>query len=419
MSGGVHGLPEQRQRATLEAMKEVGKDTAEEVKAEQLASTKSAQAMNAQTAFRSRVPRKPKTLKAHSKRVQKMKKMAEKGKRLLPIERIKDKASQFEKRNPELKSKVLTMLREQIKPEDTKDDILKKLEEFYKDVSLADEALEFLLETTDGKLYQEVLKAKEEFNEMNGREITAGRNIHTQARQASDKGLGSPTSMRDMYRDITGNPRDANTLFKEFSEKYAFKDMKKVMDFLLHSMGADMKAKGTSIPRGELFRLLTEVRSLQAILGVYRFFKGRMGLMQSMFAKEGQELPDELTFEEMAKQFMNICSERYPSADKVNQRAVRLGIEDWILAKIIAFSQFRDAVRETAMNKIFKSLQHRDETFMAIIEALEDLEDELEELEEREAQEGEEEEDWEEGEEEGEEEEEEEIEEQGPVDTLE
>jgi len=64
--------------------------------------------------------------------------------------------------------------------------------------------------------------------------------------------------------------------------------------------------------------------------------------------------------------------------------AGRLGIEDWILAKIFVLSQMRDAVREVAMALIYKTLQHRDELYLAILEALEDLEDELEEMEEKE-----------------------------------
>jgi len=72
-------------------------------------------------------------------------------------------------------------------------------------------------------------------------------------------------------------------------------------------------------------------------------------------------------------------------------------VED-VKAKIIVISQFRDSVRELAMNQVFRSLQHRDELYMTIIETLEDLEDELDELvEEQEEEEWEEE--WEEEEE--------------------
>ncbi len=158
--------------------------------------------------------------------------------------------------------------------------------------------------------------------------------------------MGTPTNLRDLYRDVTGNPRDSNTMFEELSQKYAFKELKKVIDFLLHSLGADMKSQGPSIPRGLLHRLFSETRSLQAILGVYRFFRGRMRLVESLFQKEGIDVPEELNFETMAKAFMALASDRYPSSSKVKDTAVKLGIEKWIQAKIIALSQLRDAVRE-------------------------------------------------------------------------
>ena len=141
-----------------------------------------------------------------------------------------------------------------------------------------------------------------------------------------------------------------------------------------------MKSKGSSIPHGLLHRLLTETRSLQAIIGVYRFFRGRMRLVEKMFMQENLDMPDQLTFESIAKEFMEMCADRYPSGSKVLERGVRLGIDKWIQAKIIVLSQMRDAVREVAMSLIFKTLQHRDELYMAILEALEDLEDQLEEL---------------------------------------
>lgn len=383
---------------TIAAMQEVAKDEMLEQKAEQLDSKKNLLESQSSSInpFAARFQTTQKNIKAHKGRVTKMMQAGEKGKKLLPVEQVKDMAGQFQKRNPEMRANVLVLLREYIKPGDTKDDILRKLQEFYPDVSLADEALEFLLETTEGELHQQVAEAKGEFLEKFTREISAGRNISNQAQQASQKGLGTPSTLRDMYRDITGNPRDSTTLFEELSKKYAFKELKKVVDFLLHSLGSDMKAKGPSIDRGQLHRLFTETRSLQAILGVYRFFKGRMNLMEGLFKKQGLDLPQQLSFESMAKQFMTLAAERYPSAGKVLEGATRLGIEKWILAKIIVLSQFRDAIREVAINQIYKSLQHRDELFMSIIEALEDLEDELEEMEEREREKQEEEEEEEE-----------------------
>lgn len=381
----------QQVNVTLEAMKEVAQEENLELRAEQVESQgafldSQKEAVNP---FAARV-KSEKSLKDNKNRVKKNVNAGEKGSRFLPIERIKDQAEQFQRRNPELKASTLTLLREAIKPDDSKEEIMRKVREFYPDVSLADEALEFLLSTTEGELARNVQETKDEFNQEFGREIASGRNIGDQARLAAEKGLGTPTSLRDMYRDITSNPRESATLFEELSNRYSFKELKKVIDFLLHSLGADMKAKGPSIPRGLLHRLFTETRSLQAILGVYRFFKGRMALMTSLFEKEGLEMPGQVNFESMSKLFMSIASERYPTSGKVLQNASRLGLEKWIMAKIIALSQIRDAVREVAVNQVYKSLQHRDELYMAIIEALEDLEDQLEELLEREEDEEEE-----------------------------
>lgn len=381
----IGGRTQRSVNLTLEAMQEVAKEEQLEIHAEQEESQAAFlnQQEEAVNPFAARV-KTEKNIKTRKDRINKSLEAGEKPSRLLPIERIKETADQFQRRNPELRAAILQMLRENIKPDDTVEDILRKVREFYSDVSLADEALEFLLATTDGELARKVQEAKDQFNGEFGREIVAGRNISQQARQAAEKGLGTPTTLRDMYRDITANPRDSATLFEELSNRYAFKELKKVVDFLLHSLGADLKSKGPSIPRGLLQRLLEETRSLQAILGVYRFFKMRMGLVNSMFAKEGMEVPSQVTFESLAKQFMALTAERYPTAARVLQLAAKLGIEQWLIAKIIVLSQMRDAIREVAVNQVYKSIQHRDELYMALIEALEDLEDELEELAEKE-----------------------------------
>lgn len=413
MSDDFHsGLSDPKVNITLDAMQKTGAEEQQELSSEQL-SSKLAFQSTCEEAINPfiRVQKQQKSIESNKSRLHKMLNMGEKSKQLGPVEMIKDNANQFQRRNPELKAPALISLRELIKPGDTKEEIIKKLMEFYPDVSLADEVFEFLLVTTEGDLAQTIKEAKEEFHARFEREITAGKNIGTHAREAAEKGLGSPSNLRDMYRNITGNPRDSTTLFQELSQRYAYKELKKVVDFLLHSLGADMKSKGPSIPRGQLHRLFTETRSLQAILGVYRFFRGRMGLMQSLFTKEGLEMPPQLNFETMAKEFMALAGERYPSPDKVLHTAVKLGVEKWIMAKIIALSQLRDAIREVAVNQIYRSLQHRDELYLAILEALADLEDELEELLEREEGEA--------GEEEEEEEEQDEDDEDETSDTIE
>lgn len=58
--------------------------------------------------------------------------------------------------------------------------------------------------------------------------------------------------------------------------------------------------------------------------------------------------------------------------------------EESITAKIIVFGVFRDVIGELSPYKIYKSQEHKQEVFNAIIQNLERLETRLEELEETE-----------------------------------
>lgn len=78
-------------------------------------------------------------------------------------------------------------------------------------------------------------------------------------------------------------------------------------------------------------------------------------------------------YELLAKCYMNFVSNRYPSADKLLKLAKTLGIEENTKAQIIVFSQFRDAVRQLSP-RIYQSPQHKEDIYMAILEALEELE---------------------------------------------
>lgn len=304
-------------------------------------------------------------------------------KKILEIQRAEAVSEQLQRKNPEILARSLLLLRARITLKDTKEEILKKVLETYPDHSLADEALDFLIETSGKDLAENIKLAKEELNRLFGREVRAGKNITAQAQEFSKQGLGNPTALRDMYRDITGNPRDAGTLFAELSSKFDFEKMKIAIDFILHSLGSDLKSKGPSISRAELHRLVTEGKSLQAILGVYRFFKSRMRLLTNAFQRENLAMPPRLTFEILAKNFMKYLQERYPTSDKIMQMALQMGISEELMAQILIFTQYRDALRQVAP-KLFKSEQHRQDVLMSFIEALEDLDERLEEKEEEE-----------------------------------
>lgn len=301
----------------------------------------------------------------------------------LYVKRLEEISEQFERRNHELHARALLLLRSRLRKQDMHEDILRKVLELYPDYSLADEAMEFLQQTTEGELAMQTNLAKATLNDRYGREVRAGRNIVKQAQEFSAQGLGTASALRDLYRDITGNPREAAMLFGELSSQFSFDQMKPLIDFLLHSLGNDLKAKGPSISHGELHRLVSETRKLQSILGLYLFFRSRMNLIYSAFQRHQLLIAAKLDFETLSKLFMKFLQERYPSSDKVLQMAADLGLfEEWI-GQVIIFTQMRDAVRGVAP-KLFKSEQHRNDVLKAYIDAIEDLDKRLEEGEEEE-----------------------------------
>lgn len=181
--------------------------------------------------------------------------------KIVGVKDSEESADKFNRQNPELKKPILLLLLDKVKNAKSKEEILDILKQFYPDPTLADEALKFLLETTLGDLKSLVEEAKNFHEEMFGREIKAGANIAEEVEKYVSAGLGAPTRLRDMYRDITGNPRDPVVLFLEFSDRFPYKELRKVLGFLFHSLGADLKSQGPSIEPGLLSRLLQEVRS--------------------------------------------------------------------------------------------------------------------------------------------------------------
>lgn len=298
-----------------------------------------------------------------------------------------DLAKQYEQRNPELNARSLNALFKSLNPSDPAGNILQKVLAFFPDPFLADEAMEYLAAIAAGELQAAIRKAKEELNEKHKRRIVAGRNIAGQARQFAEKGLGTPTSLRDLYRDVTHNPREPLTLFEEFAEKYPFEKLSSVLQFMFHSLGSDLNSKGPSIDPGELYQLLNEVRTLQAILGVYRFFKGRMNLLTKYFSKNHLNYPDALTFELLAKSFVKLAMDRYPNSVKVLQLAQQFKVQQEPSAQIIILMQLRDAIRGLSP-RIYKTDKHRQELLDAIIDALSELEDLIEEEEDEEENDG-------------------------------
>ncbi len=304
-------------------------------------------------------------------------------KTLLMVEKIEEIANNAERKNNELKARTLLILRSTITAEDTSEEVLNKTMRVYNDQSLADEALDFLIETSEGDLQNTLKIAKEEFNRTYGREIVAGRNIGAQAREFSKEGLGSPTSLRDLYRDITGTAREPLKLFEELTEKFRYDKLATVISFLLHSLGADMKSKGPSIVRPELLRLISDTRSLQGILGIFRFFQSRMPSINRLFSSYNLVLPQRITFEVLARIFAKLLAERFMNPEKILGLLRLIGLSEEATAQLIICTQFSDAIKQIAP-RYYRNLQHRDELLKAIFDTVDKLEDEMEEDDEKE-----------------------------------
>ena len=305
----------------------------------------------------------------------------EKGQKVMEVEKVEESATRFQRNNYELQAKSLLILRSRITAKDTPDEVIVKVLQAYPDPALADEAMDFLLETADPETASTIRLAKEQFSQRFDREIKSGRNMGAQAREFSKEGLGSPTSLRDLYRDITLTPREPLKLFEELSDKFPFDKLKTSIQFLLHSLGSDLRSKGSSISRPELVRLIDETRSLQGILGIYRFFKSRMGLIMRQFDSYDISFPNRLQFDVLSKQFVKFLAERFMSPEKILQAARLLGISEEAIAQIIIFTQMRDALRHISP-RYYRNPKHREELQQAFLAALEELENQLEEEEE-------------------------------------
>lgn len=299
------------------------------------------------------------------------------------IDKVSEIAEHFQKKNPELSKNTLIILRSYLSPDDNIDTLRTKLSRIYPDVYLASEALDFLDQTlgTNNPLKGKIQTIKEEYAVNYEKEIKIGKNISTEARDFSERGLGSPTALRDLYREVVSNPREPLDFFNELNQNFTFEKMHVVLRYILHSLGRDIKSKGPTISHDELSRLFSNTRTMQSILGVYRFFYSRMSLLNNEFGRKGLDFPKHLTFELISKQFFLFLNERYPTPTRLLGFRDALGLSAELFASILVFYQYRDSLRNISP-RLFKSDRKKNEFFESIIETIEELEEELEEEEE-------------------------------------
>ena len=287
-------------------------------------------------------------------------------------------ATRFEENNPELAAKTLTILKGLISENDTPEETLAKIFSVYPDPALADEALDYLIVTAKPNTKELLQETKALLNKDYERQVKSGRNIGALSREFSKEGLGSPTALRDLYRDVTGDQRPPLKLFDELVEKYPFDKLQGVIAFMLHSLGTDLKSKGPSIVRADLIRLIEETRSLQGILGVFRFFHSRSKILDKKFEDLNIKRPPVTNFKVLARLLIKMLQERFLSPEKILETAKHLGIEEEVEAQIAVYSEMYESLRQISP-QYYRSPKHKNELIDTFLDTLEELEDKSEE----------------------------------------
>jgi hypothetical protein len=306
---------------------------------------------------------------------------------LVPVEKIENEVGKFKQKHPEFSNEDLDDIRVSVKQgatkEETRENVLALVNSKGKDAAQKDQLLEFLENTTTGDLQESIKEARAKFRDTvdeksgvsNNKLLDNANRISARVGQAQDKGL-SAVEMRALYQEVTSNNIDTLTLFNKLVKQYDFKELVQVTKFLGRTLSDDQKNPGPHVDPALLQDRFVEIRMLQAILNVYKFEKKRYPLVQSELEKRGIEIPPQLNFENATKQFLDYCGERYPSGNKVMEKAANLKVEQNVESTIIVLSlMFRDAIKEVSPKIFGDSQPKRNDAYNVLIEKLTDLED--------------------------------------------
>lgn len=323
--------------------------------------------------------------------------------KIMPIAELSKNAEQFKQNHPDHNIRTLVQIRQLIQRFNSPEQILTTIRTFYgNDPVLAAEVFDFLIQTTvelpEGDpskgtpedLRQLVLDAQQMFMKAHGREIQETKALTGAALKAAGKEMeGKGTKiLREIYHDSLDQLKDAHTQFDQLSARYTWNDMEKVVNYLLHNIGDDLKKEGVGIPRGKIYALTRQAKALQAILTVYRYQKYRFVSTVGMLKQKKIPIPKQFTFEAMAKQFMGLAKERTGILpEKVLQVPSKLGIEN-LEGKSIVLRVLLDTIGQVPPLEIYRNNDHKESLFKSIVVALDDLEEQIEEVQSRAEEEG-------------------------------
>lgn len=293
------------------------------------------------------------------------------------IEATVEVSDYYENKNPELKAKSLLSLKDQISKFDTEEDILQKILENFPDPITAESAFEYLAQVLPDEVKQKLYNAKKSFEKRFSRKLKAGKNIFDESLKFSKEGLGSAAELRQTYSELTGEIKSPLDLFEELLQKFTFEKMTSAINFWLSALGADLNSKGSSIEKGELYKLIEETRILQAILGVYNYFASKQReLILSLVRHQALATP-EMNYQNLAKIFVKILQDPYPSPDKILYYKNDLNIVPSLASQEAVFNIMCSAIKNVSP-KLFKNAKHKEEVLSCFLIALEAIDNVME-----------------------------------------
>lgn len=283
-----------------------------------------------------------------------------------------DLSQQYQEENQELDADVLNKLKNKVSENSTPEDILSLVEASFSDPVLAFSSLEFLSASTKSpKLQQAIQQAKDSYQQKHLQAIKGGKNVLFASQEFGSQLQVSPSSLRSLYLNVTTSILSSNELFTLLSSQYTREEQKTVSSFLLQGMSSDLKSEGPSIDPTKLQVLMSEIKSLQAVLNLYSFFQDSMPRLSLMMKSDNVALPKDVTYETLAKTFQAIVMDKFPTHTKI-QRAVQeiSGGDPDIMSNIL--NLFYQALTQSSP-RLFASAEQRQQLGLTIANTLDIL----------------------------------------------
>lgn len=281
------------------------------------------------------------------------------------------------------------------------------------DCAILDKAFEFLLEVTKNQLTQAEGTVKERFEGIQ-KQLETAQSKHFEKNaaeiQVTRKIIGAVDAVVETtgqtvketlvhYRDIVHNPTELQTLWKYYLEKFKGNDQEiydridKELSGLSTYLGGHFKRSNMESP--ELAQLASAVKKMQAIRGGHRqatLEKNTMKIFVRLILEKAMNLnafESRISAHLLTKLFFEFADERYPSSEKMKQACgeiadlIASNDLEKVYLQIGLLNAMRNMVKEVSPSQFYRSMQHLDDLYAAIIEALEELEDKFEELEDK------------------------------------